>query len=379
VTIPVIAGFRRSPFTPANRGRLAKVRPDDLLAQVIAGLLDAAGIDRADLEDLVVGCAFPEGEQGLNVARTAALLAGLPVEAAGATVNRFCGSSMQAVHMAAGAVRMGAGEAFVCAGVESMTRVPMPGFNFSPNPALYEAFPEVYASMGETAENLARRYGIGRPEQEALAVESHRRAAAAEEAGELAREIVPVAAEDGERTDRDGTIRRDTGPEALAALEPAFEEGGTVTAGTSAPLTDGAAALLVTSEGYARRRGLPVMARVRAVAVAGCAPGLMGLGPVHATRKALARAGLGVRDLDVIELNEAFAVQVLACARELGLAPERLNLGGGALALGHPLGASGARITGRAAAQLGEHGGQFALATMCIGGGQGIATVLEAA
>jgi acetyl-CoA acyltransferase len=255
----------------------------------------------------------------------------------------------------------------------------MPGFNFSPNPALYDTFPEVYMSMGETAENLARRYGIARPEQEALAVESHRRAAAAEEAGELAREIVPIAAEDGERTDRDGTIRRDTGPEALAALEPAFEKGGTVTAGTSAPLTDGAAALLVTSEDYARRHGLPVMARVRAVAVAGCAPDLMGLGPVYATRKALVRAGIEVRDLDVVELNEAFAVQVLACARELGLAPERLNTGGGALALGHPLGASGARITGRAAAQLGERGGRFALATMCIGGGQGIATVLEAA
>jgi acetyl-CoA acyltransferase len=378
MTSPVIAGFRRSPFTPANRGRLAKVRPDDMLAQVIKGVLDATRIDRVDLEDVIVGCAFPEGEQGLNLARMAGLLARLPVEVAGVTVNRFCGSSMQAVHMAAGAVRMGAGEAFLCAGVESMTRVPMPGFNFSPHPGLYEAFPEAYVSMGETAEILARRYGIARPEQEAFALESHRRAAAAE-ATALAGEIVPIAAEDGERTDRDGTIRHDTSPEALAALEPAFEQGGTVTAGTAAPLTDGAAALLVTSEDYARRHGLPVMARVRAVAVAGCAPDLMGLGPVHATRKALARAGITVRDLDVVELNEAFAVQVLACARELGLSPERINLGGGALALGHPLGASGARITGRAVALLGQRGGRFALATMCIGGGQGIATVLEAA
>ena len=378
MTSPVIAGFRRSPFTPANRGRLAKVRPDDMLAQVISGVLDATRIDRADLEDVIVGCAFPEGEQGLNIARMAGLLARLPAEAAGVTVNRFCGSSMQAVHMAAGAVRMGAGEAFLCAGVESMTRVPMPGFNFSPHPGLYEAFPEAYMSMGETAEILAGRYAIARPEQEAFALESHSRAAAAE-ATTLAVEIVPIAAEDGERTDRDGTIRRDTSPETLAALEPAFEQGGTVTAGTAAPLTDGAAALLVTSEDYARRHGLPVMARIRAVAVAGCAPDLMGLGPVHATRKALARAGITVRDLDVVEINEAFAVQVLACARELGLSPERLNLGGGALALGHPLGASGARITGRAAALLGQRGGRFALATMCIGGGQGIATVLEAA
>jgi acetyl-CoA acyltransferase len=279
--------------------------------------------------------------------------------------------------MAAGAIRMGAGEAFLCAGVESMTRVPMPGFNFSPNPTLYEAFPEAYMSMGETAENLARRYGIGRPEQEAFALESHRRAASAEAA--LTDEIVPIATEDGERADRDGTIRPNTSLEALAALEPAFEQGGTVTAGTTAPLTDGAAALLVISEDYAQRHGLPVMARIRAVAVAGCAPDLMGLGPVHATHKVLLRAGITVRDLDVIELNEAFAVQVLACARELGLTPERLNLSGGALALGHPLGASGARITGRAAALLGRRGGRFALATMCIGGGQGIASILEAA
>jgi acetyl-CoA acyltransferase len=377
MTNPVIAGFRRSPFTPADRGRLAKVRPDDLLAQVLQALVAATRVEPADLEDVIVGCAFPEGEQGLDVARMAGLLARLPVEAAGVTVNRFCGSSMQAVHTAAGAIRMGAGEAFLCAGVESMTRVPMPGFNFSPNPALYENLPEAYMSMGETAENLARRYGIARPEQEAFALESHRRAAAAEAA--FADEVVPIVAEGGERIDRDGTIRHDTSLEALAALEPAFERGGTVTAGTAAPLTDGAAALLVTGEDHARRHGLDIMARIRAVAVAGCAPEVMGLGPVYATRKALARAGITVEELDVIELNEAFAVQALACARELGLAPERLNLAGGALALGHPLGASGARITGRAATLLGRRGGRFALATMCIGGGQGIATVLEAA
>jgi acetyl-CoA acyltransferase len=377
MTSPIIAGFRRSPFTPANRGQLARVRPDDLLAQVIGGLVATARIDGADLEDVIVGCAFPEGEQGLNIARMAGFLARLPVEVAGVTVNRFCGSSMQAVHTAAGAICMGAGEAFVCAGVESMTRVPMPGFNFSPHPGLYAVFPEAYATMGETAENLARRYAIPRSEQEALAVESHRRAAAAEAA--FADEIVPVLTEAGERVERDGTIRRDTSLEALAALGPAFEEGGTVTAGTAAPLTDGAAALLVTSEDFARRHGLPVLARVRAIAVAGCPPDIMGLGPVHATRKALARAGITAEDLDIIELNEAFAVQVLACARELGLPWERLNPTGGALALGHPLGASGARITGRAATLLKKCGGRFALATMCVGGGQGIATVLEAA
>jgi acetyl-CoA acyltransferase len=377
MTSPIIAGFRRSPFTPANRGQLARVRPDDLLAQVIGGLVATARIDGADLEDVIVGCAFPEGEQGLNIARMVGFLARLPVEVAGVTVNRFCGSSMQAVHTAAGAICMGAGQAFVCAGVESMTRVPMPGFNFSPHPGLYAVFPEAYATMGETAENLARRYAIPRSEQEAFAVESHRRAAAAEAA--FADEIVPVLTEAGERVERDGTIRRDTSLEALAALGPAFEEGGTVTAGTAAPLTDGAAALLVTSEDFARRHGLPVLARVRAIAVAGCPPDIMGLGPVHATRKALARAGITAEDLDIIELNEAFAVQVLACARELSLPWERLNPTGGALALGHPLGASGARITGRAATLLKKCGGRFALATMCVGGGQGIATVLEAA
>jgi acetyl-CoA acyltransferase len=374
MTSPIIAGFRRSPFTPANRGQLARVRPDDLLAQVIGGLVATARIDGADLEDVIVGCAFPEGEQGLNIARMVGFLARLPVEVAGVTVNRFCGSSMQAVHTAAGAICMGAGQAFVCAGVESMTRVPMPGFNFSPHPGLYAVFPEAYATMGETAENLARRYAIPRSEQEAFAVESHRRAAAAEAA--FADEIVPVLTEAGERVERDGMIRRDTSLEALAALGPAFEEGGTVTAGTAAPLTDGAAALLVTSEDFARRHGLPVLARVRAIAVAGCPPDIMGLGPVHATRKALARAGITAEDLDIIE---AFAVQVLACAREFGLPWERLNPTGGALALGHPLGASGARITGRAATLLKKCGGRFALATMCVGGGQGIATVLEAA
>jgi acetyl-CoA acyltransferase len=374
----VIAGYRRSPFAPANKGRLAKVRPDDLLARVVEGLIETTGVSASRLEDVIVGCAFPEGEQGLNVARMASFLAGLPEHVAAATVNRFCGSSMQAVHIAAGAIRMGAGDAFLCAGVESMTRVPMPGFNLSPHPDLYERFPQAYMSMGETAENLAGRYRIPRAEQEAFAVESHRKAAAAEAAGAFAREIVPVGIDDGEPVARDDTIRPDTSLEALAALPPAFEAEGSVTAGTSAPLTDGAAAVLVTSEAFARDHGLQPMAAVRSVAVVGCAPDTMGLGPVAATAKALARAELRLNDIDVVELNEAFAVQVLACVRELGLPPDRLNLEGGAIALGHPLGASGARIVGKAADLLQRRGGRYALATMCIGGGQGIATVLEA-
>jgi acetyl-CoA acyltransferase len=374
----VIAGYRRSPFAPANKGRLAKVRPDDLLARVIEGLIETTGVSPSKLEDVIVGCAFPEGEQGLNVARMASFLAGLPEHVAAATVNRFCGSSMQAVHIAAGAIRMGAGDAFLCAGVESMTRVPMPGFNLSPHPELYERFPEAYMSMGETAENLARRYRIPRAEQEAFAVESHRKAAAAEAEGAFAREIVSIVIDGGESVERDGGIRPDTSLEALAALPPAFEAEGSVTAGTSAPLTDGAAAVLVTSEAFARDHGLQPMAAVRTAAVVGCAPDAMGLGPVAATAKALARAELRLDDIDVIELNEAFAVQVLACVRELGLPLDRLNLEGGAIALGHPLGASGARIVGKAADLLQRRGGRYALATMCIGGGQGIATVLEA-
>jgi acetyl-CoA acyltransferase len=374
----VIAGYRRSPFTRAERGGLAAVRPDDLLARVLRGLLEAAPVDPAEIEDVRVGCAFPEAEQGLNVARMAALLAGLPEEVAAVTINRFCGSSMQAVHDAAGAIAMGAGEAFICAGVESMTRVPLPGFNFVPNPELYERRPEAYMSMGETAENLARRYGIDRAAQERFALDSQRKAVAAEAAGIFAREIVPIPVEGEPTVERDGTIRHDTSPEALAALPPAFAADGTVTAGTSAPLTDGAAAVLVTSEAYARAHGLDVMARIRSVAVVGCPPEIMGIGPVAASRKALARAGLAVADLDLVELNEAFAVQVLACLRELEIPEDRLNLEGGAIALGHPLGASGARIVGKAADLLRRRGGRFALATMCIGGGQGIATVLEA-
>lgn len=354
------------------------MRPDELAAQVVKGLVRKSGVSSGDLEDLIVGCAFPEAEQGLNIARIVGFLAGLPPSVTGATVNRFCGSSMQAIHMAAGAIRMEAGEAFICAGVESMTRVPMLGFNPLPHPELYKSHPHVYISMGQAAEVLARRYEIPREAQEEFALSSHRKAAASEAEGNFSAEIVPIEHR-GEVIDRDGCIRPDTSREALRKLEPAFAKDGTVTAGTSAPLTDGAAAVLVCSEGYARRKGLEILARIRAIAVAGCPPELMGIGPVPATRKALERAGLSLDQIDVIELNEAFAAQVLACAEELKLPLDRLNLEGGALALGHPLGASGARITGKAAALLKKHGGRYALATMCIGGGQGIATVLEAA
>ncbi len=372
----VIAGYARSPFCFAAKGELAKVRPDDLAAAVIRALINRTQVKTEDIEDLILGCAFPEGEQGLNLARLVGLLTPLPLSVAGVTLNRFCGSSMQAIHDAAGAIQMGAGDVFLCGGVESMTRVPISGFNPMPNPALVESYPAAYISMGITAENVARHYGLTRKEQEAFAVSSHAKAAAAQSAGLLDSELVPIATSDG-LISKDGCIRAATTAEKLAELKPAFDEKGSVTAGTSSPLTDGAAAVLVASEEYARAHGLPILARIRSIAVAGCAPEMMGIGPVAATRKALQRAGLSVADLDIIELNEAFASQSLACIRDLELDPARVNIDGGAIALGHPLGASGARITGKAAALLVRTGKRYALATQCIGGGQGIATILE--
>ncbi len=377
MTPVVIAGYARSPFAFANKGELARVRPDDLLARVAAALVERTGVNPQDIEDVVVGCAFPEGEQGMNIARTVSFLAKLPLTAAGTTINRYCGSSMQAIHQAAGAIQMGAGEVFLCGGIESMSRVPMMGYNPLPHPGLKDNYPEAYCSMGITAENVARRYQISRADQEAMAVDSHAKAAAAQESGRLADEIVAIQTAAGS-VERDGCIRPGTSVETLSGLKPAFIAEGSVTAGTSSPLTDGAAAVLVTTEAYAKANGLPILARIRSVAVAGCAPEVMGLGPVPAAQKALKRAGLSIRDIDVIELNEAFAAQAIACMRDLEIDPARVNLDGGAIALGHPLGATGARITGKAASLLKREGKQFALATQCIGGGQGIATILEA-
>lgn len=377
MTNVVIAGYQRSPFTFAHKGALAKVRPDDITAQVVRALVAKTRVETADLEDLIVGCAFPEGEQGLNVARLIAFLADLPLTIAGTTVNRFCGSSMTSIHMAAGAISMGAGQAFICAGIESMSRVPMAGFNPAPHPALYQRYPEAYVGMGVTAENLAKKYDIPRADQEAVAVESHARAAKAQAEGKLADEIVAIV--DGNiRVEEDGCIRPGTTAADLSGLKPAFDQNGSVTAGTSSPLTDGASAVLVCSEEYADAHGLEKLARIRSTAVAGCAPEIMGIGPVPATEKALARAGITVADLDIIELNEAFAAQAISVMKETGISFDNTNIDGGALALGHPLGATGARITGKAAALLKREGKGLALATQCIGGGQGIATVLEA-
>jgi acetyl-CoA acyltransferase len=377
MTRTVIAAYARSPFTPAKKGELVSVRPDDLAAQVVAALVKNAKVNPADIEDLLLGCSFPEGEQGFNVARMISLIAGLPISVGAATINRYCGSSMTAVHVAAGAIALGAGEVFICAGVESMTRVPMMGFNPLPNPELAKSMPAAYLPMGDTAENVALRWKISRLEQEEFAVESQRRATAARAAGKFKDEIIPIKTRTGV-VDTDGCIRPETTLEALAGLKPAFSIAGVVTAGTSSPLTDGAVALLVCSEDYAKRHKFDMLAAVKSIAVSGCAPEIMGVGPVAATKKALARAGLKASDLDVVELNEAFSSQAIASMRDIGLDHAKVNIDGGAIALGHPLGASGARIVGKAASLLKRENGKYALATQCIGGGQGIATILEA-
>lgn len=372
----VIAGYARSPFTPAKKGELAGVRPDELAAQVVRELVARSGVNVDDIEDLILGCAFPEGEQGLNLARLVVLLADLPQSVGGLTVNRFCGSSMQSVHNAAGAIQMGAGEVFICAGVESMTRVPMMGYNPLPHPALHAKLPGAYIGMGDTAENVARQWGISRDQQESFAVRSHQKAAAAQAEGRFKAEVVAI--NQGNRSiDVDGCIRPETTAAALAELKPAFDQAGSVTAGTASPLTDGAAAVLVCSLDYAEKHGLTPLAKIRSIAISGCAPELMGIGPIKASSKALERAGIDAGQLDVVELNEAFAAQSLACIKDLGLSEAEINLDGGAIALGHPLGATGARIVGKAASLLKRTGGRYGLATQCIGGGQGIATILE--
>ncbi|MDX2074285.1 MAG: thiolase family protein [Alphaproteobacteria bacterium] len=370
----VIVAYARSPFTPAGKGELAKMRPDDLLAVVLKGLFARQPLNMADIEDVLVGCAFPEGEQGLNIARNVSFLSGIPLAAGGATINRYCGSSMETIHMAAGKIACGAGELFVCAGVESMSRIPMGGFNPSPNPDLYEMMASAYMPMGLTAEQVAAKHQIDRKTQEEFALASHQKAAAAE----LSPEIIPVPIRGGV-AEKDGCIRLDPSLEKMAQLTPAFDANGTVTAATSSPMTDGAVAVIVASEDYAKKHNLPILARIKSFAVSGIAPEIMGLGPVEATHKALARAGLTLADMDIIELNEAFAAQALGVIKELNIDTGKLNLDGGAIALGHPLGASGGRITGKAAQLLAKHKKKYALAAMCIGGGQGIATILERA
>ncbi len=371
----VVAGYVRSPFTFARKGELAGMRPDDLGAAAIRALLERFPVPASEIEDVLWGCAFPEGEQGLNIGRIVGMLAGLPRSVAGATINRWCGSSIQAVQMAAGMIATGCGEAFICGGTESMSRVPMMGFNVLPNPTWSQQDVDDYISVGLTAERVARQYGITREQQDAFGLWSQTKAMAARREGRMAAEIAPIQF-DGRTVTDDGCVR-ETSLEKLAGLKPAFVEDGTVTAGTSSPMTDGATALLVCTEEFARRHGLEVLARVKSFAVSGCEPGVMGLGPIESTRKALKRAGITMADVDVVEMNEAFAAQAIACARDLEIPEEKLNIDGGAIAIGHPLGATGGRLVGKAAQLLKRMGGRHAVATQCIGGGMGIAMVLE--
>ncbi len=394
---PWIVGAVR---TPVGRygGALAAVRPDDLAAIVLRAVVDRAGVDPTLVEDVILGCANQAGEDNRDVARMAVLLAGFPVEVGGLTVNRLCGSGLQAINTAAHAIQVGDGDVFIGGGVESMTRAPYVlakpeaawergsrelqdttlGWRFV-NPRLAAAYYPY--SMGETAENVAERWTVNRERQDAFALESQRRAVAAIEAGRFDGQIVPVEVPqrkgDPVVVIRDEHPRADTSPEALARLRPAFREDGSVTAGNSSGINDGAAAVLLVEAERARTLGLRPLARVVATAVAGVDPAIMGIGPVPATRKALERAGIGVADLDLVELNEAFASQSVVCIDELGLDPARVNVNGGAIAIGHPLGMSGGRLITMLVHELVRTGGRYGLATMCIGVGQGIATVVE--
>ena len=373
----VIAKYVRSPFTQARKGLLSEIRSDDLASQTIKGLLNGLPINIDDVEDLIIGCANGEGEQGLNVARVISFLAGLPITVGGTTVNRLCASSMTAIHNAAGAIALNAGNVFICGGVESMSHVPMIGFNFSPNEKLKDEYPQAYCTWGQTAENVAVKYQITKEEQNEFAYQSHMKATKALKENKFKDEIIPIKVNNN-IVKEDSCVRQDTSIDKLQSLKPAFSDNGSVTAGNSSPLTDGASALLVCTKDYAKDHNLDMLAKIRSVAVHGCEPDYMGLGPIGATKKALKRASLQISDIGLVELNEAFASQSIACVRELDINEEKLNIDGGAIAIGHPLGATGARITGKAASLLKRENVEFALATQCIGSGQGLSTILQA-
>ena len=391
----VIVSAVRTPIGRANKGALKDVRGDDLAAIAVRAAVERVPqLDRALIEDVILGCAFPEGEQGMNLARLVGALAGLPETAGGVTVNRFCASSLQAVNMAAQNIMLDLGDVIIAGGVESMSRVPMGGFNPSFNPRLMPTrdgeknsspYPPCeleygfssYIPMGMTAENLARQYNISREAQDAFALRSHQRALAAIDNGTFKREIVPVTLPDGTVMDTDEGPRRETSLQRLASLEPAFIKGGSVTAGNSSPLNDGASATVLMSAAKARELGITPLARVITMAVSGVRPDIMGIGPVPAMKKALQRAGLQLSDIDIIELNEAFAAQALSVVQAMGIDEERLNPHGGAIALGHPLGCSGARLIATLINDLQTADKTLGIATLCVGGGQGVATIIE--
>ncbi|MDD2897273.1 MAG: thiolase family protein [Desulfuromonadaceae bacterium] len=383
----ILAAYR-TPGCRAKKGKLKDVRPDDLAAAAIRGLLDRTGIDPLDVEDIIIGCAFPEGEQGMNFARVAAMKAGVPVEVPAQTVNRFCSSGLQTIASAAERIMAGFADCIIAGGAESMSMIPIGGSKYSANPSLMARWPESFASMGITAELVAEKYGISREEQDVFAAASHAKAAAAITAGKFTEEIIPVEVENcvlvngkmkrsSELVIADDGVRSDTTTAGLARLKPAFKANGTVTAGNASQMTDGAAAVLVVSEEYLKKTGKKPLARFVAFAVKGVPPELMGIGPVAAIPAALKLAGLKLDDIGLIELNEAFAAQSLACVKELGIDPARINVNGGAIALGHPLGCSGAKLTASILQEMQRTDTRYGMVSMCIGGGMGAAGIFE--
>ena len=384
----VIVSTVRTAVGRGQKGTLTNTRADDLAALVLKESVSRAGVDPALVEDVYLGCAMPEGSQGLNFARLAGLQAGLPDSVPGVTINRFCASGLQTIAMAAQAVRSGMNEVLIAGGAESMSMVPMSGFHFSANPELVDTRPGAYIGMGHTAENVADRYKVNRADMDAFAVSSHERAAAAIDAGRFKDEIVPVPVRvdklKGTKVvsseimfDTDELLRRDTSLEGLGKLRGAFKEGGAVTAGNSSPFSDGAAASVIMSAEKAAELGLKPLARFVSFAAVGVEPEYMGIGPVAAIPKALKLAGLELSDIDLFELNEAFAAQALAVVREVGIPMNKLNVNGGAIALGHPLGATGAKLTASLIYELRRRGGRYGMVTMCVGGGQGAAGIFE--
>ncbi len=367
----VIAGYSRSPFTMARKGALIDIKPVNMLAEVIKNLVKKTNVNKQDIEDIVVGCAFQVGEQCFNIGKLVTFLTDMEIKTSGMTVDRWCGSSMEAIHTAAGKIAMGSGKVFICGGVESMTRVNT-GFDPLPYPYTEKENPNVYFTMGITAENVAKKFNISRKEQQEFAINSHRKAHEAQVNGKFKNEIVPIG-----DCNTDGNIRPNSSQEKLDGLKLAFDQNGTVTAATSSPLTDGASAVLICEENYAKENNLEIFGRILSTAVEGCKPDFMGLGPIGASKKALKRANLSIHEIDIVEINEAFASQSIACIKELEIDINKINLDGGALALGHPLGATGSRITGKASELLVRENKRFALSTQCIGLGMGIATVVE--
>ena len=367
----VIAGYSRSPFAMARKGALIDIKPVNMLAEVIKNLVKKTNINKQDIEDIVIGCAFQVGEQCFNIGKLVTFLTDMEIKTSGMTVDRWCGSSMEAIHIAAGKIAMGSGKVFVCGGVESMTRVNT-GFDPLPYPYNEKENPNVYFTMGTTAENVAKKFNISRKEQQEFAIKSHHKAHQAQLNGKFKNEIVIIG-----DCSTDENIRPNSSQEKLDGLKLAFDQNGTVTAATSSPLTDGASAVLICEENYAKENNLEIFGRIVSTAVEGCKPDFMGLGPIGASRKALKRANLTINEIDIVEINEAFASQSIACIKDLEIDINKVNLDGGALALGHPLGATGSRITGKASELLVRENKKYALSTQCIGLGMGIATVIE--